>query len=136
LRHSGSLEQSGLDLAYFLTLSSLSARVILHGEVNMENQTCSTLIDNRPCGLALVLVDRDFASETEIYECPLGHRAYVALGESEKRRCPTLTDGKECGLTLIVVAREPETATEICECPLGHRTYRPLEPEPADDEPT
>lgn len=100
----------------------------------MDNETCSTVVDNRLCGLDLTLVDRDFAAETEIYECPLGHRTYVPLGEGEKRRCPVLTDGKACGLTLIVVAREPETSTEICECPLGHRAYLPLEPKPADDE--
>ena len=99
----------------------------------MENQTCVALVDNRPCGLALVLVERDFASETEIYECPLGHRKHVTLGETEKRRCPALVSGKECGLALMVVAREAETATQIYECPLGHRTYLPLEPEPADD---
>jgi hypothetical protein len=130
------MEYSGLDFAYFLNVVPPSARVISHGEVNMENQTCSTLVDKGPCGLALLLVERDFASETEIYECALGHRKYVALGENEKRRCPTLTDGKECGLALIVIAREPETATEICECPLGHRTYRALEPRPADDDAT
>ena len=49
----------------------------------MENQTCSTSVDGKICGLALVLVERDFASETEIYECPLGHRKYVSLGEKE-----------------------------------------------------
>jgi hypothetical protein len=99
----------------------------------MENQTCVTLVDNHPCGLALILVERDFHSATEIYECPLGHRKHVSLGENEKRRCPVFADGKECGLALIVVARESETATQICECPLGHRTYLPLEPQPAED---
>lgn len=99
----------------------------------MENQTCVTLVDNHLCGLALVLVERDFASETEVYECPVGHRKNVNLGSSEKRFCPALTDGKECGLALVVVAREAETATQICECPLGHRTYLPLEPQPAED---
>jgi hypothetical protein len=100
----------------------------------MENRSCVTLVDDRPCGLPLTLVDRDFAAETEIYECPAGHRKYVGLGESETRRCPTLTEGKECGLVLVVVARETETATQIRECPLGHRVYLPLEPEPAPEE--
>ena len=99
----------------------------------MENQTCVTLVDDHRCGLALVLVERDFASETEIYECPLGHRKHVSLGENEKRRCPALTHGKECGLALVVVARESETATQIYECPLGHRTYLPLEPQAIED---
>jgi len=100
----------------------------------MENQTCPTSVDGKICGLALVLVERDFTSATEIYECPLGHRKYVSLGENENRRCPTLTDGRECGLKLIAVAREADTATEICECALGHRTYLPLEPQPSDDD--
>jgi hypothetical protein len=99
----------------------------------MENRNCVTLVDNHPCGLALILVERDFASETEVYECPLGHRKNVNLGENEKRRGPVFADGKECGLALIVVARESETATQICECPLGHRTYLPVEPQPAED---
>lgn len=100
----------------------------------MKNQTCVTLVDNHPCGLPLVLVERDFASETEIYECPLGHRKRAGLGASENRRCPVFADGKECGLALIVVAREAETATQICECPLGHRTYLPVEPKLVNDE--
>ena len=100
----------------------------------MENQTCVTVVENHPCGLPLVLVERDFASETEIYECPLGHRRHVGLGASEKRRCPVFADGKECGLALIVVAREEETATQIYECPLGHRIYLPTEPKTIGDE--
>ena len=99
----------------------------------MENQTCPTWNGDQICGLALILVERDFPSATEIYECPLGHRKHVALGDNEKRRCPTVVDRKECGLALIAVAREPENATQIYECPMGHRTYLPLQPESLDD---
>lgn len=101
----------------------------------MENTRCPTLVDGKECGLVLLIVERDIDSETEIYECPLGHRKYVQLGEGNKRHCPALVHGKECGLELAVVAREPETATEIYECPLSHRTYVPLEPEIVEDTP-
>ena len=101
----------------------------------MENTKCVALVDNRQCGLDLVLVHQDIATETEIYECPLGHRKYVALGESAKRTCRTLTAGKECGLALILTDLDRETATDIYECPLGHRTYVPRETED-DGEPS
>lgn len=101
----------------------------------MENSKCPALVNGKECGLALVLVEQDIDTDTEVYECPLGHRKYVLLGEVQKRRCPALVDGKECGLALSVVERELETATEIYECPLGHRTYIPLEPNVVEDEP-
>ena len=101
----------------------------------MENAKCPTLVEGKSCGLNLILVKQDIDSETEIYECPLGHRKYVLLGESEKRTCPTFTDGKPCGLALSVVQREPEAATEIYECALGHRIYVPIEPPAMEDEP-
>jgi transcription elongation factor Elf1 len=95
----------------------------------MENRKCPVLVDGKECGLALVLVEQDIDTETEIYECPRGHRKNVMLGEIEKRECPALIDGKECGLALTVVEREVETATKVYECPVGHRTYVPMEPE-------
>jgi hypothetical protein len=101
----------------------------------MENRICPSLVNGKECGLELTLVEQDFDTETEIYECPLGHRKYVLLGESEKRLCPALADGKQCRLPLSVVEREPETATEVYECPVGHRTYVPLEPEVIEDTP-
>lgn len=100
----------------------------------MEHNACPTLVAGKPCGLALTLVEQDMDSETEIYECLLGHRKYVLLGEVERRNCPAWIDGRACGLALSVVEREAETATEIYECPLGHRTYVPLEPPPATDD--
>ncbi|HEY7716722.1 MAG TPA: hypothetical protein VIE90_19565 [Candidatus Binatia bacterium] len=99
----------------------------------MANQTCPTLVNGNLCGLALVLVEQDIDTETEIYECALGHRKYVLLGEIEKTTCPALVEGKACGLNLSVVERETETATEISECPMGHRIYVPLEPEAIDE---
>ena len=99
----------------------------------MGNSTCPALVDGKECGLALVLVEQDIDTETEVYECPLGHRKYVLLGESEKSTCPTLVGGKTCGLALSVAQRDTETATEVYECPLGHRTYVPLEPQVIDD---
>jgi len=100
----------------------------------MEDTNCPTLVNGKECGLALILVERDIDTETEIYECPLGHRKYVQIGRTEKRVCAALSDGKPCGLALSVVQREPETATEVYECPLGHRTYVPIEPEVIEDE--
>jgi hypothetical protein len=100
----------------------------------MENRTCPVLVDGKQCGLTLVLVGQDIETETEVYECPLGHRNYASLGEVEKRICQVLVEGKECGLALSVVEREAETATQVCECALGHRTYVPVEP-PVIDEP-
>ncbi|HKY09859.1 MAG TPA: hypothetical protein VJQ55_16535 [Candidatus Binatia bacterium] len=102
----------------------------------MENTKCVALVDKGQCGLDLVLVHQDTATETEIYECPLGHRKYVALGESAKRTCHTLTNGKECGLALILTDRNRETATDIYECPLGHRTYVQTETNDDGDEPS
>jgi hypothetical protein len=101
----------------------------------MENRTCPALVNGKECGLELILIEQDIDSETEIYECPLGHRKYLLLGEPEKRKCPVLANGKECGLALTVVEREAETATEVYECPLGHRTYVPLEPAVIDEAP-
>ena len=95
----------------------------------MENRKGPALVDGKEYGLALILVERDLDAETEIYECPRGHRKYVLLGEIEKRQCPALIDGKACGLALSVVEREIETATEVYECPPGHRTYIPIDPE-------
>ena len=100
----------------------------------MEDRKCSTLVDSKECGQVLILVERELETETGVYECPLGHRTYVPLGEMEKKKCPSLVDGKECGLALILVEREPETGTEVYECPLDHRTYMPLEPAIADDD--
>lgn len=99
----------------------------------MENKTCPALVDDKDCGLTLVLVGQEIETETEVYECPLGHRSYVSLGEVERRTCQTLAEGKECGLSLSVVERDAETATQIYECPLGHRTYVPVEPQVIDD---
>jgi hypothetical protein len=101
----------------------------------MENKTCPALLNGKQCGLELVLVERDIDSEMEVYECPLGHRKYVVLGEIQKRKCAGLVNGKECGLALGVIEKDVETATEIYECSLGHRTYVPLEPEVIDDSP-
>ena len=100
----------------------------------MPNTTCPALVGDKQCGLTLVLVGQDIETETEVYECPLGHRNYVSLGELERKTCQTLVEGKECGLALSVVEREAETATKVYECALGHRTYVPVEP-PAIDEP-
>jgi len=99
----------------------------------MQNRKCSALIDSKDCGLELSLIEQDIDTETEVFECPLGHRKYVPLGETEKRQCPALSDGKECGLALSVVQRDHDTATEIYECPLGHRSYAPIEPEAIED---
>jgi hypothetical protein len=99
----------------------------------MEGQPCPALVNGRPCGLALLLVEQDIDTETQIYECPLGHRKYVLLGEVEKTTCPAVVGGKPCGLRLSVIAREAETATQVSECPLGHRIYVPLEPQVIDD---
>jgi hypothetical protein len=101
----------------------------------MENVKCPTLVEGKLCGYNLILVEQDIESETEIYECPLGHRKYVLLGETEKRTCPAFSDGKPCGLALSLIQREPEAATEIYECVLGHRIYVPIEPPVVEDEP-
>jgi len=101
----------------------------------MENIKCPMLVDGKECGLALILTEQDLDTETEVYECALGHRKYVLIGETEKRICPALRDGKPCGLALSIVQRDPENATEICECALGHRIYVPIEPEEIEVEP-
>jgi hypothetical protein len=98
----------------------------------MEKRKCPVLVNGKECGLALILVERELETATAVYECPLGHRTHVLLGELGQRKCPVLVNGKECGLTLTQVEREFETATAVYECPLGHRSYVPLEPEAAD----
>jgi hypothetical protein len=45
----------------------------------MESKKCPALIDAKPCGLALILVQREIETATCIYECPLGHRTYMPL---------------------------------------------------------
>ena len=90
----------------------------------MENRSCSALVDGKDCGLEVTLIHQDIDTETEVFECPLGHRKYIPLGETEKRKCSALSDGKD-GLALSVVQRDHDTATEIYECPLGHRSYVP-----------
>jgi hypothetical protein len=50
----------------------------------MGNRKCPALVDGKECGLALILVERDIDAETEIYECPRGHRKNVMIGEIEK----------------------------------------------------
>lgn len=87
------------------------------------------IVNGKACGLSLILTEQDIDTETEVYECALGHRKYVLIGETEKRICPVLHEGKACGLDLRVIQREPELATEIYECTLGHRSYVPIEPE-------
>jgi hypothetical protein len=72
----------------------------------MASKICPALVDGKGCGLALILVEQDIDTQTEVYECPLGHRKYVLLGEIEKRNCPTLVDSKPCGLALGVVERD------------------------------
>lgn len=99
----------------------------------MEQRKCPALVDDHECGLVLTLVERDIETATEIYECPLGHRTEVPLGEAEKRKCAVLTNDHECGLELNLVQRDIEHATEIFECPLGHRSYIPIET-PVEDE--
>ena len=95
----------------------------------MENIKCPMIVNGQTCGLALILTEQDLDTETEVYECALGHRKYVLIGETEKRICPVLHQGKACGLDLRIIQREPESATEIFECALGHRSYVPIEPE-------
>lgn len=95
----------------------------------MGNSKCATLVDGKSCGLELALIDQDIDSELEIYECPLGHRKHLLLGEMIKGHCPGLVAGKACGLALNLVEQDHETATEIYECALGHRIYAPMEPE-------
>lgn len=99
----------------------------------MEAQICPTLVNGKICGLELLLVEQDTDSEIEVYECPLGHRKTVLLGEIEKKKCPALASGKACGLALFVVQRDHDTGTEIYECPLGHRTYVPIEAYATED---
>lgn len=99
----------------------------------MDNRKCSALVDGKNCGFELVLIDQDIDTETEVFECSLGHRKYVPLGETEKRKCSALNGDKECGLALSVVQRDHDSATEIYECPLGHRAYAPIEPEVIED---
>ena len=99
----------------------------------MENRKCSALVGGKDCGLELALIDQDIDTETEVFECPRGHRKYVPLGATEKRKCRALSDGKECGLALSVVERDHDTATEIYECPLGHRSYVAIEPQVIED---
>jgi hypothetical protein len=98
----------------------------------MEKRKCPALVNGKECGLTLTLVERELETATAIYECPLGHRTHVLVGELERRKCPVLVNGKACGLTLTLVEREIETATAVYECPLGHRSYVPLEPEATD----
>jgi hypothetical protein len=98
----------------------------------MEKRKCPVLVNGKECGHALTLVERELETATAVYECPLGHRTQVLLGELGQRKCRALVNGKECGLALTLVERELETATAVYECPLGHRTYVPLEPEAAD----
>jgi hypothetical protein len=45
----------------------------------MENRKCRVLVNGKQCGLALILVEREFETATAVYECPLGHRSYVPL---------------------------------------------------------
>jgi hypothetical protein len=118
-----------------LTRPGLRASLKVNEGGEMVNTTCPALVNGKECGLAMILVEQDIDADTEVYECPLGHRKYVMLGEIEKRNCPTLVGSKPCGLALSVVERDPETATEIYECPLGHRTYVPIEPQLIEDEP-
>ncbi|MGE5220052.1 MAG: hypothetical protein ACM3SP_23865 [Chloroflexota bacterium] len=99
----------------------------------MGNSKCAALVEGKACGLDLMLIEQDIDSETEIYECPLGHRKYLMLGEMVRGNCPALVDGKACGLALNSVEQDHETATEIYECALGHRIYAPMEPEAFED---
>ncbi len=99
----------------------------------MENRKCPMLVNGKECGLALSLVEREVENATEIYECPLGHRAEVPFGEAETRSCAVLANERECGLPLSLIQRDLEAGTEIHECPLGHRTYLSIEP-PVEDE--
>ncbi|HVO95865.1 MAG TPA: hypothetical protein VMT22_23625 [Terriglobales bacterium] len=96
-------------------------------------ETCPTLVDGKVCGLQLLLVEQDIDTEIEVYECPLGHRKSVLLGEVEKKTCLAFNGGKACGLALIVVQRDQDTGTEIYECSLGHRTYVPIEATVSED---
>jgi hypothetical protein len=94
----------------------------------MENTKCPALVNDKECGLDLILIDQDVETEIGSYECPLGHRTNMLIGSVEKRHCGALLDsGKQCGLALMVVDRDLEAATAIYECALGHRTYLPLE---------
>jgi hypothetical protein len=99
----------------------------------MENRKCLALVDGKECGLDLILIEQDTDSETEVYECPRGHRQSVPLGGIEKQKCPALVNGKACNLALFVSERDLDTATEIYECPLGHRTYVPTKRDVIDN---
>jgi hypothetical protein len=93
----------------------------------MEPRKCPVLVDGKECGLQLTVVERELETGTGVYECPLGHRAYIPLDKMDYRKCPVLVNGKECALALTLVERELETGTRVYECPLGHRTYVPFE---------
>jgi len=101
----------------------------------MQNTKCPALVNGKQCGLDLALADQDTATETEVYECSLGHRKYVPLGESTKRTCRSLNEGKDCGLAIVLIDRDRESATEIYECPLGHKTYVRRESDDVDEPP-
>ena len=102
------------------------------GGRKMQTTRCAALINAKECGLALTIVDRTVESGTAVYECPLGHRAYVPLEKAQTTKCAVLAKGKECGLAVSLVDRDLESGTATYECVLGHRTYLPLPTEAAD----
>ena len=89
----------------------------------MENRKCPVLVGGKGCGLALILVAREIDSETEVYECPLGHRTEVPFGDLEKRKCAALANGKECGLPLSVVSGNSNPARKFTS---AHSAIAPM----------
>lgn len=73
----------------------------------MEDTVCPMLVNGKKCGLALILIEQDLDTETEVYECALGHRKYVLIGEMEKRICSALNNSNPCGLALSATQRDP-----------------------------
>ena len=45
----------------------------------LQKTKCRALVNGKPCGLAVSVVDKELETGTEIYECPLGHRTYMPL---------------------------------------------------------
>lgn len=49
----------------------------------MDEEKCQVLVDGKPCGLPVTPIDKALGKESNIYQCPLGHRTRLLFGRDK-----------------------------------------------------
>jgi hypothetical protein len=49
----------------------------------MDEEKCMVLVDGKPCGLPVTPIDKALGKESNVHQCPLGHRSRLLFGRNK-----------------------------------------------------